>query len=75
MYQSVWLFSFFHIEKSLRGKIDRTSQMAIFLGSSDNGKINLVDISKDKGIFIVRKSRNVRFNENELFFEVKEMKQ
>ena len=43
----------------------------MFLGSSDNGKIYLADISNYKGIFKDKKSRNVSFNENELFIEVK----
>ena len=67
--------TFVHIEKNFRGKIDRTSQKGIFLGSSDNGKIYLVDILNDKGIFKVRKSRNISFNENDLFIEYKKSKE
>ena len=68
--ESIKVFScsaFVHVEKSFRGKIDRTSQKEIFLGSSDNSKTYLVDIPNDKGVFKVRKSRNVTFNENEMF--------
>ena len=67
--------AFVHVEKNFRGKIDRTSQKGIFLGSSDNSKTYLVGTPNDKGIFKVRKSRNVTFNENEMFIEVKEKKE
>ena len=71
--------AFVHVEKIFveifRGKIDRTSQKRIFLGSSDNSKSYLVGIPNDKGVFKVRKSRNVTFNENEMFIEVKEKKE
>ena len=43
--------------------------------SSDNSKTYLVGIPNDKGIFKVRKSGNVTFNDNELFIEVKETKE
>ena len=45
------------------------------MGSSDNSMSYLVGIPNDKGIFKVRKSRNATFNENEMFIEVKEMKE
>ena len=67
--------AFVHVEKIFRGKIDRTSQKGIFLGSSDNSKTYLVGIQNDKGVFKVGKSRNVTFNENETFIEVKEKKE
>ena len=67
--------AFVHVEISCRGKIDRTSQKGIFLGSSDNSKTYLVGIPNDKGVFKVRKSRYVTFNENEMFIEVKEKKE
>ena len=67
--------AFVHVEKIFRGKIDRTSQKEIFLGSSDHRKTYLVGIPNDKGVFKVRKSRNVTFNENEMFIEVKEKKE
>ena len=76
--ESIKLFgcsAFVHVEKNFRGKIDRTSQKGIFLGSSDNSKTYLVGIPNDKGVFKVRKSRNVTFNENEMFIEVKEKKE
>ena len=38
-------------------------------------KIYLVGIPNDKGVFKVRKSRNVTFNENGMFIEVKGMKE
>ena len=44
------------------------------MGSSDNSKTYLIDIRNDKGVFKVRKSWKVTFNENETFIEVKEMK-
>ena len=66
--------AFVHVEKRFRGKIDRT-QKGIFLWSSDNSKTYLVGIPNDKRVFKVRKSRNVTFNENEMFIEVKEMKE
>ena len=66
---------FVHVEKSFRGKIDRTSQKGIFLGSSDNSKTYLIDIRIDKEVFKVRKSRIVTFNENKMFIEVKEKKE
>ena len=65
--------AFVHVAKSFRGKIDRTSQKRIFLGSSENSKTYFVGIPNDKGIITVRKSRNVTFNKNEMFIEVKEM--
>ena len=43
------------------------------MGSSDYSKTYLVGISNDKGVFKVRKSQNVTFNENENIIEVKEM--
>ena len=64
--------AFVHVEKKFRGNIYRTSQKGILLGSSDNSKTYLVGIPNDKGVFKVRKSRNVTFNENEMFIEVKE---
>ena len=67
--------TFVHVEKSFRGKIDRTSQKGIFLGSSDNSKTYLIGIRNDTGVFKVRKSLIVTFNENEMFIEVKEMKE
>ena len=54
--------AFIHVEKGFRGKIDRTSQK--FLGSSDNGKTYLIGVRNDKGVFKVRRSRNVTFNES-----------
>ena len=66
--------AFVHVEKSFRGKIDRTSQKGIFLGSSDNSKTYLIG-RNDKKVFKIRKSRNVTFNENEMFIEIKEMKE
>ena len=67
--------AFVHVEKKLRGKIDKTSQKEIFLGSSDNSKTYLVGIPKVKGVFKVRKTRNKTFNEKEMFIEVKEKKE
>ena len=67
--------AFVHVEKCFRGKIDRTSQKGIFLGSSDNSKTCLLGIPNDKGVFKVRKSRNLTFNENQMFIEIKEMKE
>ena len=64
-----------HVEKNFRGKIDRPSQKGVFLGSSQNSKTYLIDIRSDKGVFKVRKSWNVTFNEHEMFIEVKEMKE
>ena len=66
--------AFVHVEKSFRGKIDRISQKGIFLGSSENSETYLIGIRNDKGVFKVRKSRNLTFNENEMFTEVKEIK-
>ena len=48
------------------------------MGSSDNSKTYktyLVGIPNDKGVFKVRKSRNLTFNENQMFIEIKEMKE
>ena len=45
------------------------------MGSSGNSKTYLIGIRNDKGVFKVRKSRNVTFNENEMFIKVKEMKE
>ena len=56
--------AFVHVEKSFRGKFDRTSQKGKFLGSSDNSKTYLIGVRNDKGVFKVRKSQNVTFNEN-----------
>ena len=42
--------AFVHVEKSFRGKIDRTSQKRISLRSSDTSKTYLVGIPNDKGI-------------------------
>ena len=63
------------LKKLFGGKIDRTFQKGIFLGSSEKSKTYLIGIRNDKGVFKVRKSRNVTFNENEMFIEVKEMKE
>ena len=50
-------------------EVDRTAQQGIKgtsrMGSSVNSKTYLVGIPIDKGIFMVRKSRNATFNENE----------
>ena len=76
--ESIKLFgcsTFVHVETSFRGKIDRISQKGKFWGSSDNSMTYLVVIPNDKGFFQVRKSWNVTFNKNELFIEVKEMKE
>ena len=67
--------AFVHVEKNFRGKIDRNSQKGIFLESSVKNKTYLVGIPNDKGVFKVRKSRNVIFNENEMFIEVKKKKE
>ena len=45
------------------------------MGFSDNSKTYLVDIPNDKGIVKRRNSWNVTFNENEMFIEVKRMKE
>ena len=66
--------AFGHVQKSFQGMIHRTSQKGIFLGSSDNSMTYLVCISNNKGIFRVRKSRNVIFNENEMLLVMKLMK-
>ena len=60
-----------HVEKICPSKIDRTSQKGIFLESAENSKTYLIGIRNDKEVFKVRKSRNVTFNENEMFIEVK----
>ena len=63
--------AFVHAEKNFWGKIDRTSQKGILLISSDNCKAYLVGIQIENGIFKVRKSRKITFNENQMFIEVK----
>ena len=60
--------AFVLVEKSFGGKIDRISQKKeCFLVSSDNSKTYSVDIPNDKGIFKLRKPRNVTFNKHEIF--------
>ena len=65
--------AFVHVEKSFRGKIDRISRKGNFLGSSDISRTYLIGIQNEKGVFKFRKSRNITFNEKEMFIEVKEM--
>ena len=45
--------AFVHVEKSFRGKIDRTSQKGIFLGSSDISKTYLIGIRNYKGVLML----------------------
>ena len=59
--------AYVHIEKSFRGKLDRTSQKGIFMASSDNSKLFLIGVKDEKGTFNVSKSRNVTFNEQKRF--------
>ena len=67
--------AFAHVEKGVRGKIDRTSQKRKILKSSVKSRTNRVDITKkQKGGPYVRKSRNVIFNEKEKYNEVNEIK-
>ena len=56
--------AFMHIEKPFRKKLDQTSKKGIFLGNSDNSKCYLIGVEDEKGELDVRKSGNVRFNEN-----------
>ena len=52
-------------------KLDQTSKKGIFLGNSDNSKCYLIGFEDEKGELKIRKSRNVRFNENEFYFKQK----
>ena len=63
--------AFMHIEKPFRKKLDQTSKKGIFLGNSDNSKCFLIGFEDEKGELKIRKSRNVRFNENEFYFKQK----
>ena len=59
--------AFARVEKFFGGKIDKVLKKECFLVSSDNSKTYFVSIPNDKGIFKIRKSRNVTFNKNETF--------
>ena len=63
--------AFMHIEKPFHKKSDQTSQKGTVLGNSDNSKCYLVGFEDKKGELKIRKSRNVRFNENEFYFKHK----
>ena len=63
--------AFMHIEKPFRKKLDQTSKIGIFLGISDYSKCYLIGFEDEKGELKVWKSRNVRFVENEFYFEEK----
>ena len=43
----------------------------IFLGNSDNNKCYSIGFEDEKGEIKIRKSRNIRFNENEFYFKQK----
>ena len=63
--------AFLHIEKQLRKKLDQTSKKGIFLGNSDNSKCYKIGFEDEKRGLKIRNSRNIRFNENEFYFEQK----
>ena len=60
-----------HFEKPFRTKLDQTSKNGKFFGSSDNSKCYLIGFKDEKGDLKIRKSRKVRFNENEFYFKQK----
>ena len=62
---------FMHIEKPFRKKLDPTSKKGILLGNSDNSKCYLIGFEDEKGELKIRRSRNVRFDENEYYFKHK----
>ena len=63
--------SFMHIGKPFRKKLDQTSKKGIFPGNSDNSYCYLIGFEDEKRELKIRKSRNVRFNENEFYFKQK----
>ena len=55
-------------------KTDQTSKKEIFLGNSYKSKCYLIGFEDERGELKIRKSRNVRFNENEFYFKQKKTK-
>ena len=55
--------SYIFIEKQFRKKLDKTVEVGVFLGFSDNSKTYIVGIPKTDGSLRIMKSRNVKFEE------------
>ena len=59
---------FVRVENVLEARSIKLLNEECFLVSSDNSKTYFVDIPNDKGIFKLRKPRNVTFNKHETFY-------
>ena len=61
--------SYIFIEKQFRKKLDKTAEVGVFLGFSDNSKTYIVGIPKTDGSLRIMKSRNVKFEEEKMFMK------
>ena len=65
--------TYIFIEKQFRENLDKTAEVGVFLGFSDNSKTYILEMPKTDGSLRIMKSRNVKFEEEKMLMKQHEI--